>query len=385
MARTLAYIVCGAALLIGAALVLVTLLLTLAPPYAGITGVWDLGPLLRLAHFRYYLARTAILNTLLLLATVLPLSAVVAWVWQRVGMTHRVHPLLLVPLLLPGPVIALLWQPLFAPWLELGDTTLNLLITGLVLLWRSVPLLLLLLTLQGRAWRMGLGLAAILILLDGGLPLLLSGGAPYNAAHTWAGWILQQLWTNRAWGHAANLSAALALVVGMTVWFAQPHDTPRGAANHRANRLGAWLGLIWIAAPFLSPLWTVACQPVAALAALPVREAALWLLNSTVVTLLAASLALGLIWAWTHLPRTHRSCARMDQRRSDAAAALDGEHRLSGRSSRVGGKPAFTGDPACAARGDTRARFCPPHPTHVAPHLDRSGRGKHAARPGPEL
>lgn len=331
MTRAAAWLLLWAAGGVGVGLTLVALALILSPPYAGITGAVELDPLLTLAHFRVYLARTAIFNTLLLTAAVMAAGTALAWLWARPGpIAPGLRPLLLLPLLLPGPVVALLGRPFFVGWLNLRDATFTLLVTGLILLWRVTPLLVLAAHPPHRR-RAALGLAAGVILLDGGLSLLLAGGAPYNAAHTWASWLLQQVWTMRAWGHAAHLAAALAGVAAVLVWVSlrdpastqarEPLPSPPPRARElsvchtgdgspplgevEGGRRGAsLLALGWVLGPFLVALvrWVGASD----LGVYPWRDTLTQLFSSALFTLAAALIAWGLTWAWAKLGVTAR-------------------------------------------------------------------------------
>lgn len=168
-------------------------LLAISPPYEGLATGLHPQPLLLLAPLRTYLFRSALINTGWLLLTVTPLSLLLGWGWARLGISASTRPLLLLPLFFPGALLGLLWQPFFAPWLTLAQAELSLAITGAVMLWRSVPVVAWLFAHEKSTWRNVLALPALLILLDAGLILTLTGGEPYNAAHTWSSWFLQQL------------------------------------------------------------------------------------------------------------------------------------------------------------------------------------------------
>jgi hypothetical protein len=282
------------ALVLIATLLGLVALLAMSPPFAGL-GAWDqFQPLLVLAPLRTYLFRNAVLNTLWLCLGVAPLALLLGWGWARLGIHASTRPLLLLPILFPSALLGLLWQPIVANWLDLAQAELSLALTGLVMLWRIVSLAAWLLALDRRAWRSVLALAALLILLDGAFVLTFNGGEPFNASHTWASWMLQQLWVNRAWGYAASMAGGLALVVALVTWFA-PFRPESPLATPPRPILSFIIALGWIVGPFLVHLITFLDAPAEAVTALVTLGGFRWLLNGALLWMGAT--LLGACWA----------------------------------------------------------------------------------------
>ncbi len=288
--RPLAWI----ALAIATALLALVTLLAISPPYEGLATGLHPQPLLLLAPLRTYLFRSALTNTALLLLTVAPLSVLLGWGWAKLGIPKATHPLLLLPLLFPGALIGLLWQPIFAPWLALAQAELSLTITGMVMLWRSVPTGAWLFAQEKNPWRKALALPVLFILLDAGLILILTGGEPYNAAHTWSSWSVQQLWVNRAWGYAASSAGALAFLVALVSIFASPHTEAVLAAPPPLVPARAYpsllIALAWVLGPFLLSLAAFLVAPIQAMHTLLTLGGFSWLLNATLIWIGATAL-----------------------------------------------------------------------------------------------
>jgi hypothetical protein len=282
-----------ASLGIGALLAVLLLLLALSPSYSGPAGL-DLQLTRLFAPLHTYLFRNAVFNTGWLLLGVYVLSLMLGWTWAITGTSQPVRPLLLLPLFLPGVLTGLLWRPFFVGWLDLAQAELSLLVTAFVLLWRAVPLAVWLFSGHRYAWLKLIPLCALLVLFDGDLVLTLTRGEPFNAAHSWASWIVQQLWITRAWGYAASMTGALAVVVALMAWWASQR-TAAAIAIPYGSPLGLISTLIWIAGPFLLPLLAFLQAPATAIRTLLDLGALLWLVNGALLwggaTLLATRFA----------------------------------------------------------------------------------------------
>ena len=185
-------------------------------------------------------------------------------------------------------------RPLFAGWLNFAQAELSLAITGVVLLWRAVPLAAWHFSRDRHGWPRLIPLCALLILLDADTILTLTRGEPFNATHTWASWMVQQLWTNRAWGYAASMAGALALVIALNAWWASlPTQSP--VAIPYGSPLGLVVALVWAFGPLVLPLIAFLQVPLAAWDALVDGGALLWLVNGALlwggVTLIAMRFA----------------------------------------------------------------------------------------------
>ena len=258
------------------------MVLALLPTYAGLAQGLD-WQLTRLASPLYtYLFRNAVTNTTLLLVAVYLLSLGIGWTWAITGVHLAARPLLLLPVFIPGALVGLLWRPLFAGWLDLAQAEISLAVTALVLLWRAVPLAAWFFSKDRHGWAKFIPLCALLVLLDGDLVLILTRGEPFNASHTWSSWLVQQLWVNRAWGYAASMAGALALLIAILTGWAS-WRTPFPVATPYGSPLGLWAALLWTIAPFMMPLWAFVQAPRAALATLLDLGALLWLLNGALL------------------------------------------------------------------------------------------------------
>lgn len=280
-------------LTIAASLTLLVTLLAVSPPYAGLAAGLQLDPALLFAPLRTYLFRNAVIDSGWLLLGVSLFTLPLGWVWAYTGIPRAVRPLLLLPIFLADPLVGLLWRPLLAPWLELALAPLSLIITALVILWRSVPLAAWCFMQKRDAWRTVLALCALLILLDASLILTLTHGEPYNASHTWMSWIVQQLWTNRAWGYAASMAGGLALVVALVTWWL---PTSSGDDLPATSPLGLIVALAWVLSPFIMPLLAFLQAPGVAIRTLVSLRGLLWLLNGALVWGGATLLAVYFVW-----------------------------------------------------------------------------------------
>jgi hypothetical protein len=267
---------------IAAFLSLLVALLAFSPSYDGLSAGLDL-QLGRLADpLHTYIFRHALLNTLWLLLGVYALSLLLGWTWAITGIPHYLRPFLLLPIFIPGALVGLLWRPLFADWLNLAQAELSLIVTALVILWRTVPIAASLFNWHRYAWPKLIPLCALFILLDGDLILTLSRGEPFNAAQTWPSWIVQQLWVDRAWGYSASMAATLALVIAaLTWWAARPASFP--ADIPYSSPLGHFVAVVWIFGPFVMPLLSFVQAPLLALKNLVNVGALLWLLNGALL------------------------------------------------------------------------------------------------------
>lgn len=215
---------------------LLVAVLALSPIYDGLASGLDLQPSRLVAPLYTYLFRNAVINTTLLIVAVYLLSLALGWTWAITGVPLTARPLLLLPIFVPGALVGLLWRPLFAGWLDLAQAEISLSVTALVLLWRAAPLAAWFFSMDRHGWAKFIPLCALLVLLDGDLILTLTRGEPFNASHTWSSWLVQQLWVNRAWGYAASMAGALALLIAaLTAWASWP--PPRLSPLSMARRL----------------------------------------------------------------------------------------------------------------------------------------------------
>ncbi len=292
-------------LAVGIAAILTTMvaLLAISPSYAGLAAL-EFQPMLIVAPLRTYIFRNAVFNTGWLLLGIYPLALLLGWTWAVTGIPRWVRPLLLLPLFIPGALIGLLWRPLFSAWLDVAQAPFSLTVTGLVILWRAVPLAAWHFTLDRLAWFKLFPLCALLVLLDGDLILTLTHGEPFNATHTWASWILEQLWVSRAWGYAASMAGVLAVVIAMTVWLASRH-TKSPVAIPYGSPLGLTVVLVWIIGPFAMPLLALLQAPHAALNTLINLSALFWLLNGALLWGGITLLAMRFTWR-VESPRSRR-------------------------------------------------------------------------------
>lgn len=270
-------------------------LLALAPPYSGLAAELEFQPARLLAPLHTYLFRNAVINTGWLLAGVYLVALPLGWTWAITGIPPWTRPLLLLPLLIPGALVGLLWRPLFAGLLDLAQMELSLAVTGVVLLWRIVPLAAWLFSRDRDAWPKFIPLCSLPILLDGDLILTLTRGEPFNASHTWPSWMLQQLWVSRAWGYAASMAAALALVAAFMTWWASLRTASPIAIPH-GSPIGLIVAILWLLGPFLVPLAAFVRAPLAAINTLVDLGAPLWLLNGALLWSGATLLAMALAW-----------------------------------------------------------------------------------------
>ncbi len=295
----------GCMVTIAALMAALVVLLALAPPYAGLDAGPDWQPARVFEPVRHYLFRNAVVNSGILLAGVYPLALALGWTWAVTGVPLPARPFLLVPIFMPGALVGLLWRPIFAGWLELALVPVALTVTGLVMLWRAVPLAAWFFSRDRDNWLKFVPLCALTILLDSTLILTLTRGEPFNAAHSWPSWWLQQLWVNRAWGHAASMGSALALALAALTWWAarrshSPHTVPHGSP------LGLATLLLWIVGPLILPLFWFVQAPAQAFSDLAARGALRWTMNGALVWVGAMLLARA--WAWPlSTPRARRT------------------------------------------------------------------------------
>ena len=288
------------ALSLAAFLAILVALLALSPTYTGLAS-FDLQPMRLLDPLRTYLFRNAVLNTGWLLLGVYPLALGLGWTWAVTGIVRWIRPFLLLPLFIPGALIGLLWRPLFSGWLTIAHAELSLLATALIFLWIATPLAAWHFSLNRPAWLKLLPLCALLIFLDGDLVLTFSRGEPFNATHTWASWIVQQLWTTRAWGYAASMAGALALLLALlTTWASQPTASPKPIPY--GSPLGLVVAIVWLIGPFALPLWDFVQAPRAAFATLANLGALLWVING--LLLWGGTTLLAYRFAW-RVPSAH--------------------------------------------------------------------------------
>ena len=143
---------------------------------------------------------------------------------------------------------------------------------------------------------------ALLILLDGDMVLTLTRGEPFNAGHIWPSWLLQQLWTSRAWGYAASMAGALALVVAlMTLWARRTSPAPYFIAH--GSPLGHVTAIVWLLGPFVMPLISLVQAPGQAVPVLWEAGVLRWLLNGALLWIGTAWLGSYLAWPLSS-PRT---------------------------------------------------------------------------------
>ncbi len=137
--------------------------------------------------------------------------------------------LMLAPLFVPTPALALVWRAFLAPLHLLTDADTALVALACVSIWRVFAPILGLLWLMGKrqTW-FAMGLAALMAgyiaLVDATTVLLLTGGEPFNATHNWASWAFQTIWVTRNWGQGAAMVCTLAATALMI---------DRGSIGHR--------------------------------------------------------------------------------------------------------------------------------------------------------
>jgi hypothetical protein len=271
------------------------ILLALLPPYEGLAALPNLQLARITAPLHTYLFRNAVINSGLLLLGVYLVALPLGWTWAVTGVPFSARPMLLLPLLYPGALLGLLWRPLFGGWLDLAQAEISLLVTGVIILWRAVPLAAWHFSWDREAWPKFIPLCALIILLDGALILTLTGGEPFNAAHTWTSWLLQQLWASRAWGYAASMAAALAALLALMTWWASLR-TPSQLTIPHGSPLGLIAALVWMIGPFIMPLFAFLQVPLQAMTTLVDLGALLWLVNG--LLLWGGITWLGLRLAW---------------------------------------------------------------------------------------
>lgn len=286
--RAPALLVVGIVLALG----LLTLWMSLSPPYAWTAATWRLAPETVLAPLRSYLFRNAVSNSAWLVLGTTPVTLLLAMGWARLGLPRRGHSLLLAPLFLPGAVVGLLWRPVLEPWLILAQTEIALLCTALVLVWQTTPPVAWLLAHGHR--RVAALLPAWYALTEAGLLFTLTRGEPFNAAHTWASWRLTNLWVTQAWGLAASMSLGLAVpALLLAALVPRPSTTPVRVGAARISWAGTVLPVTWLAAPFAPVIAQVITAPTLAGQGLLAVGGASWLLHWALVVGLSAGLGLG--------------------------------------------------------------------------------------------
>lgn len=294
---------------LAALLTLLVAWLAISPPYDGLS--LDLHPSRLIAPAQSYLFRNAITNTGWLLVGVYLIALPLGWAWAVTGITLRLRPFLLLPLFVPGVLLGLLWRPLFEPWLNLSQAQISLMATAIVLLWQAIPLAAWLFSWDRDAWPQFIAYTLLLVLLNGDLIFTLTRGEPFNAAHTWPSWLVQQLWTMRNWGHAAIMAGALAIVLALLIWLSSIPTRSRIYIPH-GSPLGDFIAYIWLPAPFLIALVAFLQSPGQAFNQLFSLGAHIWLLNGL------------LLWSGTTLlvTRVHWPLPTARQRRTTRALTL---------------------------------------------------------------
>lgn len=301
--RPFTAIVAGCVVTLALIFTLLLLLLALSPPYDGLARL-ELQPARLFAPLYTYLFRNAVINTGWLVIGVYLLALPLGWTWAVTGVPPAMRFLLLLPLFVPGALVGLLWRPLFNPWLDLAQAELSLLVTGLVLLWQAVPLAAWLFSWDRDAWPKLIPMCMLLILINGDLVLTLTRGEPFNASHTWTSWLIQQLWVGRAWGQAASMAGALAVVFGVAAWWAST-KTPSPIVIPHGSPLGLVTVLVWVIAPFVMPLITLVQAPLQAISTLWAVGVLRWLLIGALVWGGTTWLAVRFTWRITDA-RTRR-------------------------------------------------------------------------------
>lgn len=201
--------------------------------YAPHTGIPDsqapLGNLFGVA--RSYLYRNSLKNSVLVMAAVGILVYYLANTIARRASGAQVSnrwlfALMVTPLFLPTPVAAWLWQWLFQQIDSVSYPQLALSAVALVQLWRLWPLAILLAPLTAHVGARRTAVIAALAALwlafaEVGVPLVATGGEPFNETHLWSTWAFHTLWVSRMWGYGAVMlggTAVLGATLGALIW-----------------------------------------------------------------------------------------------------------------------------------------------------------------------
>ena len=194
---------------------------------SGIAGVISA----QMTVLRSYLFRHALRNTLIVLASSLPMAlglglAGVALVRQSRRNSRAMAWLLLLPLAMPIALTMPAWRQIFAPTLALAgeDVWPSLFAIASVQAWRVLPFAALFLLLNWPLhWRspaIGLTLffSAYIVLSDVAVVLLLTGGAPFNGSHLLTSWIYHTAVAAGMPMQAASMTFVLIPMLGFSVW-----------------------------------------------------------------------------------------------------------------------------------------------------------------------
>jgi hypothetical protein len=200
---------------------------------------------------RTFLVRNALFNSLIIMGMAAVGGALIWLLLRRKAVTGRPSWHWFVPLLLPGALAVLLWKNglrLGSEW-RLMPAAVRPIMT-LIVLWWVTPLLRLAAAsgLPWRWWSAGL-LAAYVAAADSVTPLLLTGGAPFNATHTLASWSYQQLAVNGDTTRGAAVTVVWLALLGVVVFtflILTPFRPQRRAPDARRGLQLLWGIWTWL-------------------------------------------------------------------------------------------------------------------------------------------
>ncbi|NJN82090.1 MAG: sugar ABC transporter permease [Caldilineaceae bacterium] len=180
---------------------------------------------------RSFLFRNALLHTFLVYAGA-QVGALLLAMLSRPLLTRRWRGragftlLLCLPLLMPATLGTLAWRQLLFPMGIHSDSALPLAGLAAVDGWRLWPIFALLLAILPRSKAMVLAalVGAIWVLTDAATPLVLIGGAPFQATDLWPSWIFQNAFSGGLIGESAAAAMlmlpSLAILAGSIAWIA---------------------------------------------------------------------------------------------------------------------------------------------------------------------
>ncbi|MEM7537580.1 MAG: hypothetical protein AAF639_35750 [Chloroflexota bacterium] len=331
-------LLCAISLLVGVLLLLV-LALSQHPStlfdfhYSGLSNLF--------LPLRSYLFRQSVQNSAVVIALtlllMLPLASILAnllvrnW-WGRIFIFIAI----LIPLTLPNSLGALIWRRVFTLYFPPDEPFVALMLMAVIHCWRLLPIVISLLILGiaalpapamstekslrhrlQRFWQRclmlwpALALVALLtiyfVLTNVSVPLLLTGGEPYNETHVWSSWVVQVGYVTGNVGEgAASLVGMMPIVLLLIIpmpWVAKRIYMER-SLSHAAKRqpLDMWIGggffLLFFLFPLIvllasthwrpNPLITLYESATTLLLTSPFRQ---WLLNTTIVRFSVGAIA----------------------------------------------------------------------------------------------